>query len=145
MSPLPDVDQPSSTLSDDERQILALWSEIHKKSTLTLFILLALARAPGWSGDIAAFLVSNSSGHLSIDEQSLYRALRRLEGLNVITHSPRQVAGTGAKRKVYELTESGDRILAAYLATTMSYLDAPEFVAAVEAARGTSVTRERVG
>ena len=64
-------------------------------------------------------------------------------GLTVITHSTRQIAGTGAKRKVYELTESGDRILAAYLATTMSHLDAPEFIAAVEAARGTGVTRER--
>jgi hypothetical protein len=34
-------------LTDDERQVLALWSDVHKKSTPTLFILLALARAPG--------------------------------------------------------------------------------------------------
>ncbi|HET9901647.1 MAG TPA: hypothetical protein VFR46_11390 [Actinomycetes bacterium] len=62
MSPLPDVDPPASTLTDYERQVLALWSDIQKKSTLTLFILLALARAPGWSGDIAAFLVTIPAG-----------------------------------------------------------------------------------
>ena len=79
MSPLPDVDQPASTLTDYERQVLALWSDIHKKSTLTLFILLALARAPGWSRH-RGLPRQQFQRHLSIDEQSLYRALRRLEG-----------------------------------------------------------------
>ena len=62
MSPLPDVDQPASTLTDYERQVLALWSDIHKKSTLTLFILLAPRSRTGLVGSIVAFLVSNSSG-----------------------------------------------------------------------------------
>lgn len=135
MSLLSEGDDPAPRLSDYERQVLAAWSDSHKKGTLTLFVLLALTRAPGWSGDIATFIVSASGGHLSVDEQSLHRALRRLEGLNVITHSAQPVAGTGARRKVYELTSSGERVLAAYLSTTMSYLDAPDFRAALAAAR----------
>lgn len=123
-------------LSDYEQQILSSWSDTHKKGTLMLLVLLALTRAVAWSGDIQAFLAEASSGHLVVDEQSLHRALRRLEGLNVITHTSRSVPGTGAKRKVYELTGSGERVLAAYLDTTMSYLDDPRFTASVRAARG---------
>ncbi|SDQ24268.1 PadR family transcriptional regulator [Actinopolyspora saharensis] len=122
-------------LSDYERQVLSSWSDTHKKSTLMLFVLLALTRGAAWSGDIQGFLAETSAGHLTVDEQSLHRNLRRLEGLNLITHTRRAAPGTGVRRKMYELTTSGERVLAAHLETTMSYLDDPGFLAAVRAGR----------
>ena len=70
-----------------------------------------------------------------MDEQSLHRALRRVEGLNLITHTDQAVTGTGAKRKIYELTASGERVLAAYLDGPMTYLDHPTLRARVDLAR----------
>lgn len=131
-----DNEHPDDGLSDYEQRILSSWSDTHKKSALMLFVLLALTRGAAWSGDIQAFLVGASGGNLAVDEQSLHRAMRRLEGLNVITHTARAVPGTGAKRKMYQLTRSGQRVLAAYLETTMSYLGDPEFTDSVQAARG---------
>lgn len=128
-----EVDHRADGLSEYERQILSSWSDTHKKSTLMLFVLLALSRGPAWSGDIHAYLRTASAGRLGVDEQSLHRALRRLEALNVLTHASRSVPGTGAKRKVYELTRTGERVLVAYLDTTMSYLGNPEFIASVRA------------
>lgn len=135
MSPA-EGERPVDGLSDYERQVLSSWSDTHKKSSLMLFILLALTRGAAWSGEVQAFLAEASGGHLGVDEQSLHRALRRLGGLNVITHTARSVPGTGAKRKMYELTRSGERVLAAFLDTTMSYLEAPGFAASIRAAQG---------
>lgn len=138
MSPS-ETDLDLGELSAYERQVLSSWSDTHKKSTLMLFVLLALASAPAWAGEIRLFLARASGGELSVDEQSLHRTLRRLEGLNVITHTAQSVAGTGARRKVYELTGSGARLLDAFLSTTMCYLVEPEFIDSVQAAtRGPS-------
>ena len=130
-------------LSAYEQQVLASWSDTHKKSALMLFVLLALTSAPAWSGEIRLFITRASGGELSVDEQSLHRTLRRLEGLNVITHTAQSVAGTGARRKVYELTGSGGRLLDAFLSTTMDYLDEPEFIASVQAAQRTTRRRRQ--
>jgi len=52
----------------------------------------------------------------------VHRALRWVEGLNLITHSEESVAGPGAKRKIYGLTASGERVLAGYLEGPMAYV-----------------------
>jgi DNA-binding PadR family transcriptional regulator len=122
-------------LSDYERKVLAAWTDTHKKSTLMLFILLALSEEPRWSGHIRSFIIDISEGHLAVDEQSMHRALRRVEGLNLITHSPESVVGTGAKRKIYELTASGERVLASYLQGPMAYVNTELFRDSTAAAR----------
>lgn len=110
-------------LSDYERKVLAAWTDTHKKSTLMLFILLALSEEPRWSGQIRDFITDLSKTHLAVDEQSMHRALRRVEGLNLITHSQESAIGTGAKRKIYALTASGERVLAAYLQGPLAYVN----------------------
>jgi DNA-binding PadR family transcriptional regulator len=122
-------------LTDYERKVLGAWTETHKKSTLMLFILLALSEEPRWSGQIRDFITDLSEAYLAVDEQSMHRALRRVEGLNLITHSQESVAGTGAKRKVYELTASGERVLAGYLQGPMAYVTSRLFRDVTAAAR----------
>ena len=126
---------PDLELSDYERKVLAAWTDIHKKSTLMLFILLALSEEPRWSGQIRDFVIDLSETHLAVDEQSMHRALRRVEGLNLITHSQESVTGTGAKRKIYELTASGERVLASYLRGPMAYMNTELFRDSIAAAR----------
>lgn len=126
---------PDPELSDYERKVLAAWTDTHKKSTLMLFILLALSQEPQWSGQIRGFITNISEAQLAVDEQSLHRALRRVEGLNLITHSQEPVAGTGAKRKIYELTASGERVLASYLQGPMAYVNSELFRDSIATAR----------
>jgi DNA-binding PadR family transcriptional regulator len=122
-------------LSHYERTVLTSWTETHKKSALMLFILLALTRESGWSSQIRNFITTLTGGRLAVDEQSLHRALRRVEGLNLITHSDQPAPGTGAKRKIYELTDSGERVLAAYLNGPMAYTTTPLFLESAAAVR----------
>lgn len=125
-------------LSAYERTVLASWTDTHKKSALMLFILLSLTRRPSWSNEIHNFITNLTGGVLTVDEQSLHRALRRVESLNLITHSDQVAPGTGAKRKIYALTESGERVLAAYLDGPMSYLTTPLFQESAAAVRHSS-------
>ncbi|MUK00903.1 hypothetical protein GM708_02530 [Vibrio cholerae] len=126
---------PDVALSDYERKVLAAWTDTHKKSTLMLFILLAVSGQPRWSGEIRQFITDVSDAHLAVDEQSMHRALRRVEGLNLIIHTLQPVAGTGAKRKIYELTASGERVLANYLRGPLAYMSTTLFHEATAAAR----------
>lgn len=105
------------------------WSQTHKKGALVMLVLVSLESGPAWSGDLHEAIASLTGGHLQVDDQSLHRALRRLEAHNVITHSAQPVPGTGAKRKVFELTRTGDAALREFLATTMTYATHPTFTA----------------
>lgn len=125
-------------LSDYEHEVLTSWTDIHKKSALTLFILLALVRQSSWSSQIRAFITDLTAGRLAVDEQSLHRALRRVQALNLITHSAQAAPGTGAKRKVYALTASGERVLAACLDGPMAYVTTPLFLESAAAVRSTA-------
>lgn len=117
----------TSNLTSYEQVIVDSWADTHKKSALVLFILLALSVEPSWSGQLRAFIDGLSDGHLGVDEQSLHRALRRLDALNVVTHTPEDVPGSGVKRKKYSLTQTGERVLNEYLETTLSYARTPRF------------------
>lgn len=106
-------------------------TDTHKRSMLVVLVLLRLHSRPAWSQEIAAFLQEVSDGHLGVDEQSLHRALRSMLSHNLVLTTPQPVRGTGANRKIYELTATGERTLRRFLTTTMSYMHHPEFLALV--------------
>jgi DNA-binding PadR family transcriptional regulator len=117
----------TSELTPYEAVIAKSWTETHKKAALMTLILLALRDKPAWSSQIKAAVAALTNGNLQFDDQSLHRSLRRLEDHNLLIHTQQAAPGTGAKRKVYELTQSGERILRNHLATTMSYTRLPTF------------------
>lgn len=118
-----------SELTTYEATIAASWKETHKKAALMTLILLSLCDKPAWSSQIKASIADLTSGNLQFDDQSLHRALRRLEDHNLLIHTQQSAVGTGAKRKVYELTQSGERVLRNHLTSTMSYTRTPLFSA----------------
>lgn len=54
------------------------------------------------------------------------------QGLNLITHHRESAIGTGAKRKIYALTASGERVLAAYLQGPLAYVNSKLFRTSVK-------------
>lgn len=114
-------------LSAYEEVVAASWAQTHKKTALMTLILLALHDGPAWSSAIKATIAELTDGNLKFDDQSLHRALRRLEEHHLLVHEQESAPGTGAKRKVYALTVSGARIMRHHVATTMSYTQHPVF------------------
>lgn len=112
--------------------VVASWTDTHKKGTLMLFVLLALHERPAWSAELTDFIADLTDGHIAVDPQSLHRSLRRLVGLNLITFTEHPVAGTGAKRKTYELTQTGEDVLGRLVRKTLTYARNHRYLTALE-------------
>ncbi len=97
-----------------ERQLLEGWEAVFKKGQLTMWIMLALKHKPQHMAAIKDFISHATNGALTADDKSMYRALRRYREVEMIDY--KEAAGTnGPDLKVYFLTETGQRILAAFV------------------------------
>ncbi len=96
-----------------EQQLLDGWEEVHKKSQLTLWILLALKDGPKHMAEIKSFITKATQGMLDADDKSMYRALRRYNEGQLIDFTLEAGQG-GPDRKQYFLTESGYNVLEAF-------------------------------
>jgi PadR family transcriptional regulator, regulatory protein PadR len=102
-------------LNDYEHKLLAGWEDVHKKGQLSLWILLSLQEGAKHMADIKAFIYRLTDDAISADDKSLYRALRRFEDADILgfTNQPSQA---GPDLKVYHLTETGKRVVRAFIA-----------------------------
>lgn len=105
----------SIELDEYERKLLEGWEEIYKRGLLTMWLLLATRDQPRYATEIAEFVECHTNGSMSVDDRSLYRALRRLKSLHLLEESARPGERSGAPRKYYQLTLSGEKILATFL------------------------------
>ncbi len=101
-------------LDSYERKLLDGWEEVFKKGQLTLWIMLALKDNPKHMTEIKQFVASLTLDRLQADNQSMYRALRRYYDAELVDISI-EPNDSGPDRKVYGLTETGYRVLEAFL------------------------------
>ncbi len=102
-----------------ELKLLTGWEEVFKKGQLTLWIMLALKDGPKHMAAIKDFIEVATDNSLSADNQSMYRALRRYHNVDMVGYV--QEAGkSGADRKVYNLTETGARVLQSFVERNIS-------------------------
>ena len=94
---------------DYARKLLAGWEDVHKKGQLTLWILLALKDGPKHMAEIKAFIDRGTNGTMSVDDQSMYRALRRYYETELADFEA--APGNGPDRKVYRLSALGESLL----------------------------------
>jgi DNA-binding PadR family transcriptional regulator len=93
-----------------EGELLTAWEETYKKGQLTLWIFLSLKEGPKYVNELQDSISSFSRGTISVEEQSLYRTLRKFYHLKMVDFS----AGKGHKgpdRKYYHLTPLGETLL----------------------------------
>lgn len=96
------------------QKLLEGWEDVHKKSQLTLWILLSLKASSKHMAEIKEWIVCTTKDTITADDKSMYRALRRLHEAEVITY--RQVPGnSGPDRKAYALTDIGTAMLHNFL------------------------------
>lgn len=67
-----------------------------------------------------------TDGTFEVQEQSLYRALRRFKGMDMVSITEEESPGSGPKRKFYFLTPIGHSILARFIELHIDPLMKPE-------------------
>jgi DNA-binding PadR family transcriptional regulator len=105
----------SAELDTYEQKLLSAWEEIYKRGLLTMWLLLAVRDKARYPAEIAEFISTMTQGTMTADHRSLYRAMRRLSDLELVQTSDRPGHRTGADRKYYQITSTGQRILDAFL------------------------------
>lgn len=90
-------------------ELLLAWEETYKKGQLTLWIFLALQDSKKYVDEIKEFVETKSNGAITCEEQSLYRALRKYEHINVLAYELRK-GNKGPERKYYYLTGLGQTL-----------------------------------
>lgn len=86
------------------------WVEVYKKSATTLVLLRLIAEA----GEVDTATIADALTHRAgweHTERGLYRTLRRLSGLGLLSIREQPGYRTGARRHVYGLTDRGTRYL----------------------------------
>ena len=99
-------------LTEFESVLLEGWEQVHAKSQMSLWILVAIRERNEFAEDIGDFIKTNAN--LDPEGQSLYRSLRRLEKATLIT-SRRQKSSGGPDKKQFSLTDAGTHVLEAFI------------------------------
>ena len=94
--------------------LLSKWEETYKKGLLSFWVLLLLHERPFYPYEMSAAIGAISQGTISVDDNSIYRALNRFESLEIVKSELRQ-SDTGPQRRYYSLTDKGLGLLAKFI------------------------------
>lgn len=89
------------------------WEAVYKRGLLTFWVLLALYQSEKRADEIKVFLNIVTDGQFSVDDQSLYRALRRYYDTEFVDFTMEK-SNKGPDRKVYSLTPLGRAVLSRF-------------------------------
>jgi PadR family transcriptional regulator PadR len=95
-------------------ELLSNWEDVYKKGLLTFWLLLFLHERPAYAYEAGASVKRLSQGTISVDENSIYRALNRFESSGLVGSELRD-SDIGPKRRYYHLTRTGTDLLAAFI------------------------------
>ena len=93
--------------------LLQTWETNYKKGLLTFWMLLVLHRQPAYALELGALVEQASSGNLTADENSIYRALGRFERMGLLDSEWRP-SDVGPARRYFRITDKGGELLRAF-------------------------------
>lgn len=112
--------------------LLAKWEEAYKKGLLSFWMLLLLHQRACYAYEMGAAITNLSEGTISVDDNSIYRALTRFEQLGIVKGAL-QESEIGPKRKYYSLTETGVALLARFIERNILVFQVPAVEAQIQA------------
>jgi PadR family transcriptional regulator PadR len=127
---------------DDETLLTLLdqWESTYKKGLLSFWLLFLLDERPMYVFEMGQALVAASRGTISADGKSLYRALRRFEGIGLVA-STWQASGVGPRRRYYHLTDMGTELLRRFVQRNLSIFQQPDVARRLAALASAEFTR----
>ena len=120
-------------MTNDIDELLHKWEETYKKGLLSFWILLLLHERPSYPYEMSAEISKISQGTISVDDNSIYRALNRFEAAGIV-NSELQQSNTGPHRRYYSLTGKGNVLLTEFIQRNIQVFETPsvsERIAAV--------------
>jgi DNA-binding PadR family transcriptional regulator len=110
--------------NDDIGELLNKWEENYKKGLLSFWILLLLYERPSYPYEMSAEVAKISQGTISVDDNSIYRALNRFEAVGIVK-SELQQSNTGPQRRYYSLTSKGKALLTEFTQRNIQVFETP--------------------
>ncbi|GJM41364.1 MAG: hypothetical protein DHS20C20_16460 [Ardenticatenaceae bacterium] len=111
--------------------LLAQWEDVYKKGLLSFWILLLLHQEERYAYEMTAVIAKMSQGSVTVDEKSIYRALKRFEENGLIQSSKRK-SDVGPPRRYFSLTDLGKALLKKFCQRNILIFQAPTVAAAIE-------------
>jgi DNA-binding PadR family transcriptional regulator len=109
---------------DDIGELLSKWEETYKKGLLSFWILLLLNERSSYPYEMSSEVAKISQGTISVDDNSIYRALNRFEGVRIVK-SELQQSSTGPQRRYYSLTNTGKALLTEFIQRNIQVFETP--------------------
>ena len=110
--------------NDDIGELLSKWEETYKKGLLSFWILLLLYERPSYPYEMSAEVSKMSQGTISVDDNSIYRALNRFESVGIV-ESELQQSNSGPQRRYYSLTNTGKALLTEFIQRNIQVFETP--------------------
>jgi DNA-binding PadR family transcriptional regulator len=110
--------------SDNISDLLTKWEETYKKGLLSFWILLLLYERSSYPYEMSAEVAKISQGTISVDDNSIYRALNRFESTGIVK-SELQQSSTGPQRRYYSLTNMGKTLLTEFIQRNIQVFETP--------------------
>jgi PadR family transcriptional regulator PadR len=114
----------SKMTNNDIGDLLNKWEETYKKGLLSFWILLLLYERPSYPYEMSAEVAKISQGTISVDDNSIYRALNRFEAAGIVK-SELQQSSTGPQRRYYSLTNTGKALLTQFTQRNIQVFETP--------------------
>jgi PadR family transcriptional regulator PadR len=100
--------------NDDIEELLKKWEDTYKKGLLSFWILLLLFERSSYPYEMSAEISKISQDTISVDDNSVYRALGRFESIGIV-QSTFQQSDSGPQRRYYSLTGKGKLLLKEFI------------------------------
>src|SRR5512134_1429288 len=114
----------SSVTEHEFSDLLTKWEESYKQGLLSFWILLLLYERASYTYEMSAEVAKISQGTISVDDNSIYRALNRFESVGIVK-SELQQSNTGPQRRYYSLTPKGLRLLIEFIQRNIQVFSVP--------------------
>jgi len=105
-------------------ELLRAWEETYKKGLLSFWILLLLHERPSYPYEMSTIINSISQETISVDDNSIYRALNRFETIEIV-RSELQHSELGPQRRYYNLTNKGYLLLREFIKRNILVFETP--------------------
>lgn len=105
--------------------LLNQWEETYKKGLLSFWLLLLLSQRKAYAYEIKDEIAELSRNTIKADENSIYRALKRLSQSKIV-ESEIQPSETGPNRRYFYLTEMGKELLKRFITRNIQIFQHPQ-------------------
>jgi len=105
-------------------QLLTQWEGTYKKGLLSFWLLLLLSQRKAYPYEMKAAIEELSQNSISADENSIYRALKRLAQSGIVD-SEVQPSESGPNRRYFFLTALGQELLTRFISRNILIFQHP--------------------